>query len=151
MVGQARKIIVTRRTWQLVAVTGFAVLITAAQYYPFSVESGLWLGGSLFLMVFGLTYLREERKALHSPHSNLVLNWNLAEAMTLLATLLGYFVFAWIRRLDKILFYGYFHTCTLGWLAGILVGEVLWQHTQLRRLDEVCRQRYWANYKNSIF
>lgn len=145
------KIIMTRRMWQLVAVMVFVVLMAFARYYPFSLEYGLRLGGSIFLVVFGLTYLREERRALSSPKSNLVLNWNLAEAVVLLSSLVGYYIVAWVLDFDHTTFYAYFHTGTLGWLSGLLIGEFVWPNTQLRHLDEAFRQRYWANYKNSIF
>ncbi len=151
MARRSTTIIMTRRIWQLIAVTAFVVLMTVARYYPFSFSYGLRLGGSIFLIVFGLTYLREERRAMRSPNSNLVLNWNVAEAVVLLASLLGYYVLAFVRDFDKALFYGYFHTGTLGWLGGLAIGEFVWQNMQLRRLEETCRQRYWANYKNSIF
>lgn len=137
--------------WQLVAVTAFVLLTTLAGYYPLSVSEGCRLGGSIFLIVSGLTYLREERRATRSPHSDLVINWNLAEAVLLLSSLLGYFVLAYLRDFDKTFFYAYFRTGALGLLSGVAIGEFVWQHTQLRQLDETCQQRYWATYNNSIF
>lgn len=147
----SQKILITRRMWQLFAVTAFVLLTTLADHYPLGAPYGFSLGGSIFLVVFSLTYLREERRATHSPHSDLVINWNLAEAVLLLSSLLGYFVFAYIHHLDKVAFYAFFRTGTLGLLAGVAIGELFWQQTQLRRLDETYRQRYWATYKNSIF
>jgi len=148
---RANKIIVTRKIWQLIAATAFVLLITLGEYYPFSFHDGMRLGGCAFLVVFNLTYLREERRATHPPDSNLVINWNLAEAILLLASLLGYFVFAYVHDLEKSRFYAVFRTATLGLLGGVAIGEFVWQNTQLRRLDETCQQRYWATYKNSIF
>lgn len=146
-----KKILITRRIWQLFAATAFVLLTALADYYPFSVQYGFYLAGSIFLIVFSLTYLREERRATRSPHSNLVINWNLAEAVLLLSSLVGYFVFAYVYHLDKVVFYAFFRTGTLGLLVGVAIGELFWQQTQLGRLDEACRQRYWATYKNSMF
>ena len=142
---------ITRRIWQLFAATVFVLLTTLTERYPFSVQYGLSLAGGIFLIVFGLTYLREERRATQSPDSDSVINWNLAEAVLLLSGILGYFVFAYIHDLDKILFYALFRTGTLGLLVGVAVGELFWQQTQLGKFDETCRQRYWATYKNSVF
>ena len=136
--------------WQLFAATAFVLLTTLTDHYPLSAPYGFCLAGSIFLIVFSLTYLREERRATCSPHSNLVINWDLAEAVLLLSSLLGYFVFAYIHHLDQVVFYAFFRTGTLGLLAGVAIGELFWQQTRLGRLDETCRQRYWATYKNSI-
>ena len=137
--------------WQLVAAAAFVLLTTVAEYYPLSVPAGLWLGGNVFLIVFGLTYLREERHAIHSPDSNLVINWDLAEAVALLGSLLGYFIFAAVQEFDTAFFYACFRTGLLGLLSGVAMGEFVWHNTQLRRLDDTAQQRYWATYKNSIF
>lgn len=135
----------------MVAVTAVVLVVTVGQYYPLRVQDGCQLGGSIFLIVFSLTYLREERRATRSPESDLVINWNLAEAVLLLASLIGYFVWAAVRHVDAVIFHALLRTGTLGLLSGVMAGELVWQQTQLKKLDEACRQRYWANYKNSMW
>lgn len=151
MESQSNKIIITCRIWQLLAAAGVVLLVMSVSYYPFNPRYGLWIGGRIFFLVFALAYLREERRATRSPDSNLVINWNLAEAFLLLASILGYFILAYVLHFGRDVFYAYFHTGALGLLGGVALGEWLWQNARLRQLDEKCRQRYWANYKDSIF
>ena len=146
-----QKIMITARIWQLLAAAAFVVMATMVRYYPFSLREGIWLGGVVFTIVFGSSYLREERRATRSPDSDCVLNWNLIEAFLLLASIVGFFIFAFVHRLHEILFYAYFHTGAIGLLIGVAVGEFFWQNIRLRELDEECRGRYWANYKDSIW
>ena len=141
---------IPRRIWQLVAVTAVVLVVTVGQYYPLRVQDGCQLGGSVFLIVFGLTYVREERRATRSPASDLVINWNLAEATVLFTSLIGYVLWAAVRHVDAVLFHALLRTGTLGLLSGVMGGECFWQQSQLKTLDETCRQRYWANYKDSI-
>lgn len=141
----------TRRIWQLVAAAAFILLMLLGNYYPFSFRDGIQLGGGVFLVVFSLTYLREERRAMQPPDSDVVINWNLAEALLLFASLVGYFIFAAVRDVETTRFYAVFRTAALGLLSGVALGEFVWHNTQLRRLDESCQQRYWAVYKDSIF
>lgn len=141
----------TRRIWQLLAAAGVVLLTVLVTYYPFNARYGLWVGGRIFFVVFALAYWREERRATRSPGSNLVINWNLAEAVLLLASILGYFILAYVSHFGRDLFYAYFHTGALGLLGGVALGEWLWQNTRLKELDETCRRRYWENYKDSIF
>ena len=147
---QSGKIIITRRIWQLLAAAGVVLLAMLVSYYPLSARYGLWVGGRIFFVVFALAYLREERRATQLPHSNRIINWNLAEAVLLLSSILGYFILAYVFHFGRDLFYAYFHTGALGLLGGVALGEWLWQNTRLKELDETCRQRYWANYKDSI-
>jgi hypothetical protein len=121
------------------------------RFYPLGFHFGIRLFGSIFIIVFVLTYIREERRTTKSPNSNIVINWNLVESILLLFSLLGFFIFAFIRRFDEYFFYAYFNTGFLGLLTGVAMGELFWQNTGLRKLDEPCRQHYWANYKNSIW
>ena len=151
MEGQSKKIIVTSRMWQLLAAGGVVLLAILATHYPLNSRYGLWLGGQIFFVVFALAYLREERRATRSPDSNAVINWNLAEAVLFLSGILGYFVLAYVCHFSKEFFYAYFHTGALVLLGGLALGEWLWQNTRLKELDETCRQRYWENYKDSIF
>lgn len=151
MESQSKKIIITRRIWQLLAAAGVVLLTMLVSYYPLSARYGLWVGGHIFFVVFALAYWREERRATRAADSNLVINWNLAEAVLLLASILGYFILAYVLHFDRDVFYAYLHTGTLGLLGGVALGEWLWQNTRLRELDETCRQRYWTNYKDSIF
>ncbi|MBI3618341.1 MAG: hypothetical protein HY210_09075 [Candidatus Omnitrophica bacterium] len=149
---QFGKIIITRRIWQLLAAAGVVLLaVLATPCYSLNARYGLWIGGRIFFVVFALAYWREERRATRSPDSNLVINWNLAEAVLFLASILGYFILAYVLRFGRDVFYAYLHTGALGLLGGVALGEWLWQNTKLRELDETCRQRYWANYKDSIF
>lgn len=141
----------TRRIWQLVAAAVFVLLMTLGDYYPFSFRDGMQLGGCVFLAVFSLTHLREERRAMQPSDSDVVINWNLAEALLLFASLVGYFIFAAVRDVETTRFYAVFRTATLGLLSGVAIGEFVWHNTQLGRLDESCQQRYWATYKDSIF
>ena len=145
------KIIITARIWQLIIATIFVVMATLVRYYPFNCREGLWLWGVVFTVVFSSSYMREERRATKSPDSNCVLNWNLIESFLLLASLVGFFIFTFVHRWHEIFFYAYFHTGTIGLLSGIAVGEFIWQNIRLRELDEECRARYWANYKDSIW
>ena len=147
----SRKIIITARIWQLIAATVFVVMATAVRYYPFSFKEGLWLGGIIFTIVFTSSYMREERRATKSPDSNLILNCNLIEAFLLLSSLVGFFIFAYTRRMHEIFFYAYFHTGAIGLLSGVAAAEFFWQNTRLRQLDEECRFRYWEQYKDSIW
>lgn len=148
---QYRKIIITRRIWQLIALIGFVLIASFTRFYPLGFRFGVHLFGSIFLIVFGLTYMREERRATKPTNSNIVINWNLTESILLLFGLLGFFIFAFIWRFDEHLFYAYFNTGLLGLLSGVAIGELFWQNTRLRKLDESCRQRYWTSYKNSIW
>lgn len=148
---QHKKIIITRRVWQLIALIGFVLMASFTRFYPLGFHFGIRLFGTIFLMVFGLTYMREERRATKSPNSNIVINWNLAESVLLLFSLLGFFIFAFIRYFDEHLFYACFNTGFLSLLSGVAIGELSWQNIGLRKLDESCRQRYWVNYKNSIW
>lgn len=149
---QLKKIIITRRVWQLLAVIGAVLMaILTRSYYPFSFRSGLRLCAYIFILIFSLTYFREERRATKPPDSNLVLNWNLVEAILLLITIVGYITFAFIHNFSESLFYGLFHTGLLGLSSGVAAGEFFWQNTRLKDLDEICRQRYWAIYQDSIF
>ena len=147
----ARKIIITRRIWQLIAAAGLVALAMATKEYPMNPRFGSSVGGSIFTIILGLTLLREERRALHSPDSNRVINWNLAEAIVLFFSTLGGFASAWMWRLPEIDFYAYLHTGLLGLLGGVAAGELLWQNVRLKALDDTCRNRYWAGYKDSIF
>ncbi|MBI3618397.1 MAG: hypothetical protein HY210_09370 [Candidatus Omnitrophica bacterium] len=151
MEDQFGKIIITRRIGQLLAAAGVVLLTILVTYYPLNPRYGLWVGGQIFFVVFALAYLREERRATRSPDSNAVINWNLIEAGLLLASILGYSVLAYVCYFSREVFYAYFYTGALGLLGGLALGEWLWQNTRLRELDETCRQRYWANYKDSIF
>lgn len=149
---QLKKIIITRRIWQLLAAAGVVLLaVLATPYYFLNARYGLWVGGRIFFVVFALAYLREERRATRSPDSNLVMNWNLAEAVLLLASILGYFILAYVLHFGRDVFYAYLHAGALGLLGGVALGEWLWQNIRLKELDETCRQRYWTNYKDSIF
>ena len=148
---QHDKIIVTRRIWQLTAAAGFVLLTTLAEYYPFNPRFGWWLGGLIFTVVFSLTYLREERRAAKSPDSNLVLNWNLAEAVLLLLSTVCFYVWSFISGMEKMYFYAYLHPGALGLLVGVGLAEFFWQNTRLKQIDESCRERYWNNYKDSIW
>ena len=76
-----KKIILTRRIWQFLAAAGVVLLAMSGRHYPFDVDSGFRVGGLVFLIALGLAYLREERRALRLPDSNLVINWNLVEAI----------------------------------------------------------------------
>lgn len=146
----AQPVRIPRRIWQLLAVTAVVLVVTVGQYYPLRVQEGCRLWGSIFLIVFSLTYLREERRATRSPKSDLVINWNLAEAVLLFASLIGYFLWTAVRHVDAVLFHALFRTGTLGLLSGVMGGELFWQQTQLKTLDETCRQRYWATYHDSL-
>lgn len=141
----------TRRIWQLLAAAGVVLLAMLVSYYPLGARYGLWVGGRIFFVVFALAYWREERRATRPPDSSLVINWNLAEAVLLLASILGYFILAYVSHFGRDLFYAYFHTGALGLLGGVALGEWLWQNARLKGLDETCRRRYWENYKDSIF
>lgn len=151
MQSKHKKIIITRRVWQLIALIGFVLMAFFIRYYPLGFHFGVRLFAGIFLIVFSLTYMREERRATKSPHSNTVINWNLAEATLLLFSLLGFFVVAFIRDFDTHFFYAYFNTGFLELLSGVTVGELFWQNTRLKKLDESYHQHYWANYKNSIW
>ncbi|GEM_PF-4970336 len=145
------KIIITRRVWQLLAALGFVLLTTLAQHYPLNHRLGLWLGEGVFIVVFGLTYLREERRAVRSPHSNLVINWNLAEAFLMFLSAAAFIIVPLIVHLPETYFYAYLHTFLLGLLSGVALGEFLWQNIRLKQLDESFQRHYWDNYKNSMF
>ena len=145
------KIIIRARIWQLIIATVFVVMATSVRYYPFNFREGLWLWGVVFTIVFSSSYMREERRATKLPNSNCVLNWNLIEAFLLLASLVGFFIFTFVHRWHEIFFYAYFHTGAIGLLSGVAAGEFIWQNIRLRELDEECRERYWANYKDSIW
>lgn len=147
----SRKIIITQRLWQFIAATGFVLLTTLVRYYPFNLHFGLWLGGLIFVVIFGLAYLREERRATKSADSNLVLNWNLIEAILLFLSAVGFFVVAFVFHLSDDYLYGYLHTGILGLLIGVALGEFFWQNLRLKQLDESCKNRYWDHYKDSIF
>ncbi len=146
-----KKIIITRRTWQLMVSAGLVLLIMSARYYPFDPHYGLRLGGLIFTIVLGLTFLREERRATQLPNSNWVVNWNLIEAVSLFLFSVSFYVVAFIFHLSEMYFYAYLHTGILGLLAGVGAGEFFWQNIRLKELEEVCQNRYWACYKNSIF
>lgn len=146
-----KKIIVTPRVWKLIAVSALTLMIIPARPYPFGLAGGAQLWGKIFLLIFILTYLREERRATKSPDSNLVINWNLAEAVVFLLCLVGFIAFVAVRNLHEIFYYAYFNTGMLGLVSGVAAGEFLWQNTQLKQLDDSCRQRYWENYDNTIF
>lgn len=145
------KIIITKRIWQLIAVTGFLLVTIFARDYPPGFYIGIRLFISTFLIIFILTYMREERRTLYPEDSNMVINWNLIESILFLSSLLGYFLFAFIRHFDRAFFYAYLYTGSLGMMAGLAIGEFFWQNTQLRKFDELCQRRYWANYKDSIW
>ena len=145
------RIIITARIWQLLAAVGIVLLAVSARYYPFSLRFGLRLGGLIFTIVLGLTFLREERRATRLPSSNRVINWNLIEAVALLLFSVSFYVVAFIFHTSEIYFYAYVHTGVLGLLAGVVLGEFLWQNLRLKELDQVCQDRYWACYRNSIF
>lgn len=151
MEGQRKKIIITRRIWQLMALIVFVLIASFSRYYPLGLGFGIHLFAIIFLIVFSLTYMREERIASRPPDSNLVINWNLAESILLLFSLLTFFIIAFILRFDEYFFYAYFYTGFLGLLCGITLGEFFWQNTRLKKLDASNQQRYWANYKNSIW
>lgn len=146
-----RRIIITRRIWQLLAAIGIVLLIMSGRYYPFESRLGFRLGGLIFTIVLGLTFLREERKATRLPNSNRVLNWNLIEAVSFLLFSLSFYALAFILGLSEAYFYAYLHTGALGLLAGVATGEFLWQNLRLKELDQVCQDRYWVCYKDSIF
>ena len=148
---QYNKIIITRRVWQLIAAIGFVLMATFVKYYPLGFQFVIRLFASIFLIVFSLTYMREERRAMNSPDSNIVINWNLAESILLLFSLLGFLVIAFIHRINEYFFYAYLNTGLLGLLSGVAIGEFFWQNTRLRELKEPYRQRYWADYKDSIW
>ncbi len=148
---QNKKIIITRKIWQLIAVTGFALMVSFSRYYPLGFRFGIHLFASIFLTVSYLTYRREERRAMYPADSDLVINCNLSESVLLLLSILAFFVIAFIKHFDEHFFYAYFHTSILGLLVGVVLGEFLWQNTRLKNLDEIYRQRYWANYKDSIW
>ena len=148
---QNKRIIITQRVWQLIAAIGLVLMALFAGTYPLGFNYGIRLFFGIFLIIFSLTYMREERRATKSARSNLVINWNLAESILLLLSIVVYFVVATIQDFDRNLFYAYFHTGFLGLLCGVTIGELLWQNTTLRKLDDYCRRRYWANYKNSIW
>lgn len=133
------------------AAVGFVVLATSARHYPFDPRFGFWWGGLIFLIIFSLTYLREERRAARSPDSNLVINWNLAEALLLFLSAVLFLMVSFILNLSDMDIYAYFNTGLLGLLTGVIMGEFLWQNSRLKELDESCQERYWANYKDSIF
>jgi len=146
-----KKIIVTRRIWQLIAAMGVVLLAMSGRYYPFGPCYGFRLGGLIFTIVLGLAFLREERRATRSPHSNWVVNWNLLEALLFLLFSVSFYVVAFIFHMSEMYFYAYLHTGILGLLTGVGLGEFLWQNIRLKELDEVCQNRYWACYKDSIF
>ncbi len=146
-----KRIIITQRVWQFIALIGLVLMASFTRYYPLGFHFGMRLFAGIFLIVFSLTYMREERRATKLPHSNTVINWNLAEAALLLFSLLGFFVVAFIRDFDTHFFYAYFNTGFLGLLSGVAIGELFWQNISLRKLDESSRQHYWASYKNSIW
>ncbi len=148
---ESKKIIVTRRVWQLIAAVGFVGLTMLFRYYPFSFHFGWWLGGLIFVVIFTLSYFREERMATKSPDSNLVLNWNLVEAILLFLSTVGFFVTAFVFPLSDDYLYGYLHTGILGLLSGVALAEFLWQNIRLKELDESCKNIYWDHYKDSIF
>lgn len=148
---QLNKIIITRRIWQLIGLGVIVLLKTSFEYYPLGFQFGIHLYFRIFLIIFILTYLREERRATKSPDSNLVINWNLVESILLLGSILGYFALAVIWRFDRDLFYACFNTYFLGLVSGVAFGELLYQNTRLKKLDDICKRRYWANYKNSIW
>lgn len=146
-----KRIIITRRIWQLLAATGIVLLIMSGRYYPFGLRYGLRLGGLIFTVVLGLTFLREERRATRLPNSNWVLNWNLVEAISFLLFSVSFYAVAFILGLSEADFYACLHTGALGLLTGVALGEFLWQNVRLKELDQVCQDRYWACYKDSIF
>lgn len=146
-----KRVVITRRTWQLLAVGGVVVAALFTRHYPFPLLYGLRLGGWIFVVALGLTYLREERRATKSPDSDLVINWNLAESIVFFLCSAGFFVVAFVSGLPDTYIYGYFHTGFFGFLAALILGEFLWQNIRLKELNQVCRDRYWACYKDSIF
>ena len=146
-----KKVLVTSRCWQLTAAAGLVLLIMSARHYLFDPRFGLRLGGLIFTVVLGLTFLREERRATKLPDSNRVINWNLAESVSLLLFSLSFYVVSFIFGFSESYFYAYLHTGILGLLAGVALGEFLWQNLRLKELDETCQNRYWACYKDSIF
>lgn len=148
---QEKKIIITRRAWQFIILTSLVFIASFSRHNPLGFHFRIRLFGSIFLSVFYLTYLREERRAKLSADSNVIINWNLAEAVLLLFSILGFYVTAFIQHFDEYFFYAYYYIGLLGLLSGVPLGELFWQNIRLRKLDDVCRQRYWTNYKNSIW
>ena len=144
-------IVFTRRVLQALAV---ALLITLAALAKRSFDHvfyGVRMLEAVFLLVFILTYFREQRRALYDANSAVTINWNLFEAVLFLSSILGYLLFAVVHRYSYDVFYGYFNPGGIGMLTGIALGEWLWQNTRLRHLDEQCRERYWKNYKDRIW
>ena len=146
-----QKIVFTRRIWQLLAAAGVVLLAMSGRYHPFDRRFGLRVGGLIFLITMGLAYLREERRALRSPHSNSVINWNMVEAILFLTSIVGFYAVSFIFGLSESYFYAYLNTGALGLLTGVALGEFLWQNLRLKELDEIYQERYWICYKDSIF
>ena len=146
-----QKIILTKRIWQFLAAAGVVLLAMSGRHYPFDGHFGLRVGGFIFLTAMGLSYLREERRALRLPHSNSVINWNLVEAILFLTSIVGFYIAAFIFGLSESYFFAYLNTGALGLLAGVALGEFLWQNLRLKELNEICREQYWGCYKDSIF
>lgn len=146
-----KKVTITRRVWQLIGTTGFVLLIMWGRYYPLGAHFGFRLGGLIFTLTLGLTFLREERRATRSPDSNWVLNWNLMESAAFLLFSVSFYVASFIFGLSEADFYAYLNTGVLGLLMGVGLGEFFWQNIRLKELNQICRDRYWVCYKNSIF
>ncbi len=147
----SKKIIVTRRVWQCLAAIVLVILLLWTRYYPFPLAFGCRLGGLIFFIIFSSAYWREERRAVYLPDSNMVINWNLVEALLLFLSLVAFLLFAYCKPLSGDYFYAYIRTAALALLSGVGMGEFFWQNTRLRQFDQIYRDRYWACYKDSIF
>lgn len=147
----SKGIVITRRVWQLLAAGVIISLATLAKRSIGRIFYGVQAMEIIFVIVFILTYFREQRRALYDPHSNVVINWNLLESILYLASIVGYVVFARTHHYSYEVFYGYFNSLNIGLFTGLIWGELLWHNSRLKQLDDKQRERYWTNYKDNLW
>jgi len=146
-----KKIIVTRRARELAAALVFMGVTLLVSNYPLDPKTGWWLGEGVFLIVFALTYFREERRAHHPSYSAVIRRWNKAEEIAFTLTVAGLYGALLVFHLSLPFFYAWVSTYVIGLLSGLLVGEAVWQNLRLHQVEHTCRERYWSIYQDSMF
>jgi hypothetical protein len=145
------KVIVTQRAKELFVALGFMCCALYVMHYPLDPKTGWWLGEGVFMLVFALTYLREERRAFHPPDAKIVVLWNRLEEWAFTLVVVAFYLCGFILHHNWSYLYAYLNTYVIGLLSGLLAGEILWQNMRLRQVEGKLRDRYWAAYNDSIF
>jgi hypothetical protein len=144
------RIIVTKRAKELAIALVLMGVTMVMRSYPLDPKTGWWLGQGVFIVVFALTYLREERRAFHPSYSKVIVRWNRAEEIVFTLTVAALYLAWFVFHMSLPYFYAWVGVYVIGLLSGLLAGELVWQHLRLHQMEHACRERYWATYIDSL-